>query len=406
VSRSLGRRPTLVGLVVAIATLAVPAVASAKASTSVVLGPIKVKQGFTVTIDVSCGAKGANTTVDYIKGTESNGDDHFYSGSGGKCSASGSLGKSSLAVNWPGLLTAKVHVAKAGKLSKNAKAPAGCRGGKGSTRAVEFGGSVSSEIHSSAFGAVKLRKVAGVIYRATGLSCKPAKLAKGINLNATWDTSTVFLNAAKTLKGKQGSVLISAADNPGPGVTGDMDVTITGKKVFTAAADLSSAQITGVTGLATGSLSWTSLPACAGVTGSLAGGFSGTLTVTDPVLGNIALAGGQESYGVITTGNGDPGSCHGSGSATPTPSVTNVCNQDQTCSVQYGTNADTFYDLTSGLVGSETVTPFAGGPALPITPNGSVSYTYTTPGDYTATLTVTAANGTTYTATTPVYIDS
>jgi hypothetical protein len=398
--------------VCAVAAVGASTAAAAASPPGIVIGPIKVHHGFTLTLfDSSCTSV-ANTgdlTLEYSKGGSKLSISHDYSGGVAVCKLSKKLGSGSLTASWPGVATIKLKVKNPGKLSKP-KAPPGCHGSGGTGRNAVVRGTLKVDIHTGAFGKVNAHKAPAVLDTSGNFSCKPTG-NNDISLFGIFGPSpNAFVSGTQPPRGQR-SVLISVTGAPlAGGITDEFGLYSQGaSKVFNAASTLSSATIGAAAPYMTGSLTFTALPPCSPGAGRN-GSFSGALVVHDPVLGVVTIAGSAATDASIALGSATPGFCNGYGSSPAVPSFTDTCSVSGDCSLSDlpGSNVVQFFDSTDA--GSQTVTGESwnfgdGSPAVSGSLDQTVTHTYpATVKTYTATLTVTTSAGQVLTATQPVYI--
>jgi hypothetical protein len=261
-----------------------------------------------------CGSRSGSLDVHYFKGDQQDRIEHDYSGGPTVCKVSRTLGSGSLRAVWPGVLDVKVKFVKPGKLERAGKAPKGCTGHVGESRAAIAKGTIDIDIHTAAFGAVAARKLAESAFASGGLSCKPAKATGGINLFGQFGPD-LSLSASEPATGPSEVYVFGDGDDaPARGITGSLAVSLEGAgSLFSAPSTLDSATVGAVAPYTSGSLAFSALPACPGSPDARNGSFSGTLTIDDPVLGTLALIGSQATIADISRDNAEPGDCDGLG---------------------------------------------------------------------------------------------
>jgi len=249
--------------VCAVAAVGASTAAAAASPPGIVIGPIKVHHGFTLTLfDSSCTSV-ANTgglTLEYSKGGSKLSISHDYSGGASVCKLSKKLGSGSLTASWPGVATIKLKVKNPGKLSKP-KAPPGCHGSGGTGRNAVVRGTLKVDIHTGAFGKVNAHKAPAVLDTSGNFSCKPTG-NNDISLFGIFGPSpNAFVSGTQPPRGQR-SVLISVTGAPlAGGITDEFGLYSQGaSKVFNAASTLSSATIGAAAPYMTGSLTFTALP--------------------------------------------------------------------------------------------------------------------------------------------------
>ena len=259
---------------------------------------------------------------------------------------------------------------------------------------------------SKALGTLKSKKVKGFVSKLSNANCKGSALPKETDFFGQFGQYQ-SIEASLPKKGLR-DVFISDEFAPAAGVTGSMLIELEGTaKTFNIAKGVGT--LTNVKPYAAGKLTLSEQPTCIGDTaGTHNVLIGGALTVKSPVLGTLSFAAANATSGSIGPGDTFPGSnCNGIGAMALTPSISNTCAMDGTCSIQYATNADSFFDeSTDGTqtVVSETI-DFGDGTTGTFT-NGEADHTYAAAGTYTATITIETSNGQTQTTTTPVYIDA
>jgi hypothetical protein len=405
----------LVLAVTLVALLTIPTVAAAAPTVSIEIGPLKAAHGYRFNVYVSDCAGTSGAELDYARGTTDNGVDYSYTGSG-TCLADTSLKHGGLAISWPGFASISLKTVKSGR-SRKAVTPAGCHGAKGISRQVKMKGIIDITADSHVFGTTRSRRVTAFISRISNLKCGSYKTPKSTDFDAFFGQN-LFLDAEQPAKGAR-TVFINDTFVPIAGVSGNVAYNLTGasrgkdkKKLFNVTKRGSRAVVSAAKPYTRGKLEVAALRACiGGAPGIVNATISGGLTIDDPVVGKLVLAPATASNATIGTGDGDPLECDGYGSAPLTnPAVDNYCSDaSEPCSISEGFSADTFYNDANMNQGTQTIVAetinFGDGTAGTLA-NGSVTHTYTTPGSYTATISIETNNGQTFTTTTPVYITS
>jgi hypothetical protein len=307
--RFLCRRSRLVAVVATVAGALLVSAATAAAKPQIVIGPIKVRHGYSLTITASnCNGK-ASLDVYYLKGKSRDYISHDYSGPMLTCKVARSLRSGSLAADWPGALAFELSFRHGGGLIRTPPGQ-GCHGSGSLSRAAHAHGLLEVGIHAGALGKIRRRKVTVAIERFGALRCTTPRAPKEINVLGTF--GQVLLSGSQPRRGLRNVFIDAGGDDPAPGVNGNLFVSLEGgKSLFSARKDMSSAHFGAVKHFTSGSLTFSALPACPGSPNARNGSFSGAMTVDDPGLGAFTLVGSSASLPWIARGNAIPGTCNG-----------------------------------------------------------------------------------------------
>lgn len=385
-----------------VALLAITAAAAAAKSTvGLAVGPVTVGPYQVTVFAAGCG-KGASATIDYTRGSVSDFEQYSYTGPV-RCSASARRGH--LSLSWGRLGSLSLTSTRLGGRQRG-RLPEGCRGQGAVSRTTTWRGRLHLSL-ARGLGRLSRRALPGALTVGGRIHCRPPRAAKAITLTAAFGNH-LFLDATVPAHGPRGFFLTDTF-TPATGIMGAVVLNQTGSgRRSHVTVTRTGGRISAPDPFARGALRFRDLPVCTGASPAAHNvTLSGSITLNTVVLGRVTLSPAAATFAVVAAGNAFPANCNGYGSVPLTPQVSNVCSQNGICSVSAGTNNDTFYDTSNPgtqKIVSETI-QFGDGTSGTFT-NGQATHTYTTPGTYTATVTITTSNGQVQTATTPVYITS
>jgi hypothetical protein len=299
-----GRHLRRIVLLAPLLFLVAPSVASADGLPNFVVGPIKVKHGYTMSAyGAGCGTKYAGGSISFNLTNAAYSESHGYSGhTKATCHVASNLSSGSLKFSIGKMATINITFHKKGKL-KRGPLPAGCTGAKPETQAGVATGTIKVKIAKSFFGSVKLGKAKASASKAN-YTCKSTKGSK----------KTIYFSASKGTEAQSFSVFatmppsgartvsISQSTNSGTLFQSHTLVLTGGSSLFTATSNLGSATVKGA-GKAQGKLKFTAPPSCKG--SNRTGTVSGSLTAHFDVIGAQTLTGGPTVYGDLYNGLGN-----------------------------------------------------------------------------------------------------
>lgn len=261
------------GLICAVLFLALPAAALADGAPQFVIGPIKVKHGYTASaLGLSCGTKFASGTVVYTKSGKGWTENHTYGGpNNATCKIAKDLSSGTLKFSFAGV-TVNITFRKQGRL-KHGPLPPGCHGAKPATQPGIATGTIKASFAKSFFGSVNVKKAKASVSKVTYTCSEPPSYKKTTFLTAFsgGEASGLDLSATQPPSGPR-SVLITRFMGGRNGSQSHTIALIGGSSLFSAASDLSSAKVNG-SGKVSGHLTFKATPSCKGTdrTGTLSG---------------------------------------------------------------------------------------------------------------------------------------
>ena len=285
---SIARRWRAGGVLLGLAMLALPVSAAGATTTSptgIQIGPLKLANGYSVTINSSCTAPYESTYVLVMKSGRQYSLTHDYyraTAGGTSCSTSSTLGSGTLSIRWGAPLYGKLKFSKPGRVRR--LTIKSCAYGK--YRSVTGKGSLKLNIHARALGKLNLRTVKGQIQEYTG-GC-PSPNANGVGLYGSYKTGSVSGFAPP--KGQR-SISVTAPDNVSKQVHGTTSDTFLGQTLFSFKSNLSVAKLTGLNPFLTGTMKYKAIGTC--LAGSSTGTLSGKLVLHDPVSGRFTYLGSK-----------------------------------------------------------------------------------------------------------------
>ncbi len=384
-----------------------PSAASPRVDT-IQLGPISVHDGFSLYLTAQdCGSEDPYLQVAYLTGRSPNVLSHTYTGASASCSIQRDPAGAQLRATVPGSIDVTVAITSPRPALVHPGLPVGCGAPFGPELPATARGRIDVAIHPDVFGRIAAQTANAQIFSGAPQQCPALQATAGRWLTA--DIGVDTLNADQPNRGAaQLEIVDPSGDNPSPGLQGVLEVQLGGRAALSLGGASGSARIGSDTRLTAGSLGFVALPACPGDSAQN-GTLSGTLTIEDPLLGPLEIAGANASAAFTGQGRAAPGTCDGPGSEPVFPNLITSCDSANAgCSVRADDSVATFFDETSP--GTQTITAEVlnfgdGSTPVPISNFGSVQHSYADAGSYTATLTVTDAVGTTFNATVPVVID-
>lgn len=294
-------------LAAVVVSLAVPAGALADGGgPSVLVGPVSVGHGYSLEASgYGCGSKYASGSITFTKTVQGGSEGHDYFVQKASCSISKDLSKASLTIDAGSYGTIDVKFAKHGKVKKGAY-PKGenCSGPKPLTQPGEATGKFKVNIAPAVFGKVDLKKVQGST-QMEDYQCR-GPLGKIMSLGAGFgpQQSSINLNADRP-SGGPSTVDISTYGQVNSTISVSHDLMLTGgKSLFKAAANASSATVSGIGKLVSGQLKFTADPSCTGSTRT--GTLAGKLIVKFDVIGKQTLNGPSAQYANLGSGGQRP----------------------------------------------------------------------------------------------------
>lgn len=301
-----GRRLALALMVALVAWPAGTALADG-GGWAIVVGPLKAHHGFKLSVTgISCAGpyhKYQSVLVSYVRSGSHYSLGHTYNGPPHKsgCKLAGTLKSGSMFAHAGKLVDIKLSFHGKGA-TKRLAAPKGCTGKYGTYRAAVGSGTLTVKIHPGVFGTFRLRKVKAILENANGkLSCQSTFPAYSLSGYGTVGGVAAF----QMPSGLRTVNLYASGESPGAKLTGSLDATFTGTGagLFSAASDLSSAHIGGVSPLLTGAISFTGTSSCPSNSNFEFGTLAGQLTLHDPVLGPVVFSGASFSSAQLAKGN-------------------------------------------------------------------------------------------------------
>ncbi len=373
------------------------------------LGPLSATSGFSLYVTAqSCGSSDPTVALAYLKKSSGAQLSHTYTGMRVSCSISRRPAGASLAVRVPGLVDIAVTIADPESALTHPGLPVGCGPPYGPELPAAAVGRIDVAIHTRVFGQIVLPSANAQIFTGAPQTCPAVAPTGGRELTA--DVGTTILAADAPNHGPASLDILDEAggDTPAPGIQGTLGLQMSGSGALALNAATGTARIGATTALTSGSLSFTPLAACPGASAQN-GDLAGALTIEDPLLGPRRIAGADADSAYSGVGSALPGACNGLGAEPVEPELIDTCNDDNAgCSVSAGSAVATLFDETSPgtqTITAETVDFGDGSAPVAIANFGAVQHAYSTPGSYTATLTVTDAANTVSTTTAPVVID-
>jgi hypothetical protein len=393
-----------------VASAAAPPVTQALPRVDTVqVGPIAAAGGFDLYLTAEgCGSGDPGLELTYLEQTTAATLSHAYSGARAVCSIQRSPAGARLRVSVPGLVDVAVQIAHIGPALAHPGLPVGCGAPFGPELPATATGRIAVAIHPRVFGRVTVSSASAQIFSGGPQSCPARQALNGRELTAV--VGRFIINALAPDHGPaQLQLLDPDGDSPSPGLQGTLGVTLSGAAALGVEGSTGVTRIGASTGLTAGSLSFTALALCPGYQGQN-GALDGTLTIRDPLLGRLRVNGADASAAFSGQGKAQAGTCDGPGSEPVFPDLVSSCDQlDSDCSVSTAGGLATLFDETSPgtqTITSESVDFGDGSPPVAIANDGALLHSYAAPGTYIATLSVTDAVGTVFTASTPVVIDA
>lgn len=281
----LGRAALLGALVL----LAAPSAALADGTPAFNIGPLKVKNGYSMSIfGFSCGTKYAGGSITFTKTGTGFSESHTYSGTKhGSCSLAKNLSSGSLKFSIGKSATINITFSKRGS-KKTGPLPPGCTGTHPTLQGGIAKGTIKVNI-SSFFGRVNKSQLKASVQSEPKFTCGPTKSFKKTYFLSVSGGSTeggMGLNASLP---PSGSATLSFYDSQSStSMFASHTLTLIGSRsMFTPKSDLSSAKVKG-SGKVSGTLTFTADASCQSTT-ARTGSLSGSLTAHFDVGGNLTI---------------------------------------------------------------------------------------------------------------------
>jgi hypothetical protein len=285
-------------LVVAALGLAVPSVALADGGPEFVVGPVKVKHGYTASANgFSCGTKYAGGTVSFDKSGTGWTEDHSYGGANdATCQIAGNLASGTLKFKFRDV-TVNIKFRKKGR-AKTGPLPPGCHGAKPKTQPGIATGTIRISISKGFFGSVKLGKAKASVTKTTYTCTEPRSFKRTTFLTAFSGGEADFtsLSAVQPPKGPRSVGIFKSI--AGASMSSSHSITLTGgPSLFSAKNDLSSAKVS-ANGKIKGNLKFKAKPSCKG--NNREGTLIGSLTAHFDVIGRVTVKQNKSSPATLS----------------------------------------------------------------------------------------------------------
>jgi hypothetical protein len=278
-----------VALLAAALCLALPAAALADGTPAFTIGPLKVKNGYYMTIfGFGCGTQYAGGSVSFIKSGTGYLESHQYSPTKhGSCHLAKNLSSGSLKFSIGKQVVVNVTFSKSGS-KKRGSIPPGCTGTHPTVQAGVAKGTIKVNL-SSFFGKVSKRALKASAQSQPTYTCKPPKsFRKTYFLDVSGGGSTGGLGLTAVLPPSGPASISISESKSNSSMSYSHMLTLTGSRsMFTPAANLGSAKVKG-SGKLSGTLRFTADPSCHSST-ARTGSVSGSLTAHFDVGGNATV---------------------------------------------------------------------------------------------------------------------
>jgi hypothetical protein len=264
--------------------LVVPSVALADGGPEFVVGPVKVKHGYSATVNgSSCGTKYAGGTVTFTKAGKGWTESHSYGGSNSAtCQIADDLSSGTLKFSFKGV-TVNIKFRKKGH-AKTGPLGFGC---SGKTQPGIARGTVKVRIGKAFFGRVTTTRVKASVTKVNKCT-PPAGYKKTANLSVFEgsETNNESLIATAPPNGPHTVNIFRSIVSKGSFQSHSLTLA-GGSSLFSVKHDLSSAKVNGAS-KASGHLKFVATPSCKG--NNRTGKVSGSLVVHFDLIGKVKLS--------------------------------------------------------------------------------------------------------------------
>jgi hypothetical protein len=277
-----------VALVAAALGLAAPCAALADGSPAFSVGPVKVKNGYTMTIfGYGCGTKYAGGSVSFSKSGHGWSESHTYSPrKPGSCRLASNLSSGSLKFTIGQKVKVNITFSKRGS-AKRGSLPPGCTGQHPKIQGGLAKGTIKVNL-SSFFGKLSKRQVDATVQNEPSYTCKPSSSFKKtyiLSVSSGGEAGSVGLNASLPPSGP--ATISVFKSQPSADMFSSHELTLVGSRsMFKASSNLSSAKVKG-SGKLQGTLTFKANPSCQG--NGRTGTISGSLTAAFDVGGKQTI---------------------------------------------------------------------------------------------------------------------